>query len=286
MDKYALQKSVTVSGTSQCLHIAHVSTDRVWISGNKGNLILTNKTGVTLDRVTGLPEYGGGVHTVNSDSDVIYIDSHGNIIKLSTDHKVKTTVIPYTYPWTPWSVYSSPSTGDLLVGMYNTGTVTGQVHRYTNTGEHMQTIQHDNTGQGMYSDPQYITENRNEDVIVSDFGRHAVVVTDSRGRHRFTYTGPTPGSRLNPHGICTDALSHILVCDYYTYTVQIIDQDGLFLTQIETEQHGIYKPWSLSYDWDTQLHWVGSAIYNKVNIYRLINEGDDLTGELHSYMIV
>ncbi|XP_062612400.1 uncharacterized protein LOC134274161 [Saccostrea cucullata] len=161
--------------------------------------------------------------------------------------------------------------------MYNTDTVTGQVNRYTNTGEHIQTIQHDNTGQGLYRYPIYITENCNGDVIVSDFLHDAVVVTDRRGRHRFSYTGSPSGSGLEPRGICTDALSHILLCDYKTHTVHIIDQDGLILTQIETKQHGIVVPYGLSYDCDTQLLWVGSYNNNTVNIYRLIYEGDDQT---------
>ncbi|XP_062568068.1 uncharacterized protein LOC134230315 [Saccostrea cucullata] len=280
MYKAVLHKSVTVPGVSQCYHISRVSTDRVWISDYEGNLILTNTTGDKLDQVTGLSQFGGGVHTVTRDSAVIYIDSDLNIIKLSTD-KVKTTVIPYTSPWKPKCVYSSPSTGDLLVGIRNDDTYTGQVNRYNNTGEHIQTIQHDNnTGQRLYIYPIYITENRNGDVIVSDLDRNAVVVTDSRGIHRFSYTGPPSGSRLYPRGICTDALSHILLCDLDTHTIHIIDQDGLYLTQIDTEQHGIDRPYSLSYNRDTQLLWVGSWINNTVNIYTLINEGDDLTDKV------
>ncbi|XP_062617251.1 uncharacterized protein LOC134278961 [Saccostrea cucullata] len=280
MYRLVLQKSVTVSGVSGCSHISLVSTDRVWISDYKGNLILTNTTGDILDSVTDLRQYGGGVHTVNSISELIYKGCNKNIIKLSKD-KVKTTVIPYTSPWTPLCVYSSPSTGDLLVGIRNTDTYReGQVNRYSNTGEHIQTIQHDNTGQGLYSEPNYITENCNGDVIVSDSGCDAVVVTDSSGKHRFSYTGPTSGSELSPCGICTDALSHILVCDPNTDTIHIIDQDGLFLTQLETKQHGIGTPVSLSYDCDTQLLWVGSLYNNKVNIYRLINEGDGLTDKV------
>ncbi|XP_062566032.1 uncharacterized protein LOC134228398 [Saccostrea cucullata] len=277
MYRLVLQKSVTVSGVSGCKHITHVSTDRVWISDNKGNLILTNTTGDTLDKVTGFAKYNGaGVHTVTRDSAVIYIDSDFNIIKRSKD-KVKTTVIPYTSPWRPNCVFSSPSTGDLLVGMYNTDTWTGQVNRYTNTGEHIQTIQHHNTGQDLYRDPLYITENSNGDVIASDYYCGAVVVTDRRGRHRFSYTRPLSGSGLQPCGICTDALSHILLCDVYTNTVQIIDKDGQYLTEIDTVQHGIYRPCSLSYDDITRSVWVGSYRHNTVNIYRLIYGGDNLT---------
>ncbi|XP_062610082.1 uncharacterized protein LOC134271882 [Saccostrea cucullata] len=279
MYRLVLQKSVTVSGVSGCKHITLVSSDRVWICDDKGNLILTNTRGDILDQVTGLSLYGDGVHTVTQNGDVIYIDRHRNIIKRSKD-KVKTTVIPNTAPWLPQCVYSSPSTGDLLVGINNPYTGTGQVNRYTNTGQHIQTIQHDNTGQRLYSEPGYITENRNGDVIVSDFrgiGVGAVVVTDSRGRHRFTYTGHPSGSGLYPWGICTDALSHILLCDPNTHTVHIIDKDGNYVTQIDTEQHGIHTPYGLSYDDITRSIWVGSTYTNTVNIYRLIYGGDNLT---------
>ncbi|XP_062584964.1 uncharacterized protein LOC134246599 [Saccostrea cucullata] len=147
-------------------------------------------------------------------------------------------------------------------------------------GRHIQTILQDNTGQRLYRYPGYITENRNGDVIVSDRWC-GVVVTDSRGRYRFSYTGPPSGSRLVPHGICTDALSHILLCDSKTYTVHIIDKDGNYLTELDTEQHGIDEPWSLSYDDITRSVWVGSFTNNTVNIYRLIYGGDNLTGKLY-----
>ncbi|XP_062576856.1 uncharacterized protein LOC134238751 [Saccostrea cucullata] len=275
-----LQKSVRVRGVSQCKHITLVTSDRVWISDYNGNLILTNTRGDILDSVTDLLRHGSGVHTVTQNGDVIYIDRHSNIIKRSKD-KVKTRVIPYTSPWVPYCVYSSPSTGDLLVGMYRyTDTDTGQVNRYNNTGEHIQTIQHDYTGQGLYSNPLYITENRNGDVIVSDFryiGVGAVVVTDRRGRHRFSYTRTPSGSRLRPWGICTDALSHILLCDGNTNTVHIIDKDGNYLTQLDTVQHRIDWPSCLSYDDITRSVWVGSYRHNTVKIYRLIYGGDNLT---------
>ncbi|XP_062593389.1 uncharacterized protein LOC134254868 [Saccostrea cucullata] len=278
MYRFVLKKSVRVTGVSVVRHIYHITSDRVWIC-DRNNLILTNTKGDKLDHVTGVYSDYTGVHTVSGAGELIYIDSEYNINQLSKDNKVKTTSIKYnTAPWRPQCVYSSPSTGDLLVGMFRRDTLTGQVNRYNNTGRHIQTIQHSNTGQRLYECPLFITENRNGDVIVSDYDRGAVVVTDRVGRHRFTYTGPPSGSGLNPRGICTDAQSHILLCDYCTKAVQMIDKDGRFLSQFETEQHGIYVPRSLSYDCDTHLLWVGSRYNNTVNIYRLINEGDDLPG--------
>ncbi|XP_061193662.1 uncharacterized protein LOC133201885 [Saccostrea echinata] len=280
MYRLVLQKSVRVTGVSHGRHISRVSSDRVWISDDYNNLILTNTAGDKLHHLRGIrSDYGG--HTVNNDGDLIYIDSHRNINKLSTENTVKTPLIKYnTGPWYPLCVYSSPSTGDLLVGMCRYDTYTGKVVRYNSTGEYIQTIQYDNnnnTGQRLYSYPRYITENRNGDVTVSDWGRNAVVVTERGGSHRFSYTGPPSGSGLDPRGICTDALSHILVCDDITQSVQMLDSDGHFLTQIQTSPHGINRPRGLSYDDTTHLLWVGSLITNTVNIYRVVDK-DSLTG--------
>ncbi|XP_065930903.1 tripartite motif-containing protein 3-like [Magallana gigas] len=204
------------------------------------------------------------------------------------DMKTTTTFIERTdYTWRPRCVYWSPSTGDLLVGMYNnvtkTGKATGKVTRYNQSGQLTQTIQNDNTGLGLYRYPNYITENNNGDVVVSDFddmyGPGDVVVTERGGRHHFSYTGHPSGSVLKPRGICTDALSHILVCDYRTDTVQMLDSDGQFLSHLLIRPSGIFSPWSLSYDVNTHRLWVGSGANNTVVIYRYITRQDALTDE-------
>eukprot|EP00105_Crassostrea_gigas_P013743 XP_011430158.2 PREDICTED: uncharacterized protein LOC105330250 [Crassostrea gigas] len=178
--------------------------------------------------------------------------------------------------WGPWCVYWSPSTGDLLVGMYNDDTGTGKVTRYNQSGQLTQTIQNHNTGLRLYSYPINITENNNGDVVVSDWSG-AVVVTESGGRHRFSYTGHPSGSKLWPQGICTDPLSHILVCDYTTNTVQMLDSDGQFLSHLLIRPSGIFSPRSLSYDVNTHRLWVGSRHNNTVVIYRYITRQDALT---------
>eukprot|EP00105_Crassostrea_gigas_P036939 XP_019921087.1 PREDICTED: uncharacterized protein LOC105324301 isoform X2 [Crassostrea gigas] len=279
-----LHQSLTLTGVDRCFHISCVTSDRVWVS-YFDNLMLTDTTGVPLHRV----EYschGVGLHTVNSESELIYIDRNYNINKLSKDMKTTTTFIERTdSTWRPLSVYWSPSTGDLLVGMRNddteTGKVTGKVTRYNQSGQLTQTIQYHNTGRGLYSKPRYITENNNGDVVVSDYDieSHAVVVTERGGRHRFSYTGPPSGSGLFPWGICTDALSHILVCDSTTKTVQMINKDGRFLSHLLTESQEMGRPYSLSYDVNTHRLWVGSLWDNKVRVYRYITRQDALTDE-------
>ncbi|XP_056018198.1 uncharacterized protein LOC125682793 [Ostrea edulis] len=275
MSTPVLHTSVCVTGVSCVRHISRVMSDRVWVSDDD-NLILTDTTGDTIHRVTGItPWYGGGPHTVNSSGELIYIDSKRNINKLSVDNHTVTTQIEDTSPWQPLCVYCSPSTGDLMVGMWNYKT--GKVTRYNSSGQHILTIQHDNKRQTLYSDPHYITENTNGDIIVSDSSRGAVVVTERGGRHRFSYTGPPSGSSLNPWRICTDALSHILVYDRNTNTVQMIDKDGHFLSLLLTPQHGINIPRGLNYDDKTHLLWVGSDNTNTVSVYRYLQRRYSLT---------
>eukprot|EP00105_Crassostrea_gigas_P007288 XP_011421480.2 PREDICTED: uncharacterized protein LOC105324121 [Crassostrea gigas] len=163
--------------------------------------------------------------------------------------------------------------------MYNRDTKTGWVTRYNQSGQLTQAIQNNNTGRGLYRLPSYITENNNGDVVVSDYESGAVVVTERGGRHRFSYTGHPSGSSLWPCGICTDALSHILVCDYTTNTVQMINKDGQFLSHLLTESKEMPGPRSLSYDVNTHRFWVGSWWDNMVCVYRYITRQDALTDE-------
>nr|XP_034319813.1 uncharacterized protein LOC109619606 isoform X1 [Crassostrea gigas]XP_034319814.1 uncharacterized protein LOC109619606 isoform X1 [Crassostrea gigas]XP_034319815.1 uncharacterized protein LOC109619606 isoform X1 [Crassostrea gigas]XP_034319816.1 uncharacterized protein LOC109619606 isoform X1 [Crassostrea gigas]XP_034319817.1 uncharacterized protein LOC109619606 isoform X1 [Crassostrea gigas]XP_034319818.1 uncharacterized protein LOC109619606 isoform X1 [Crassostrea gigas]XP_034319819.1 un len=285
-----LLHSLTVTGVGGCFHISCVTSDRVWVSDDEDNIILTDTTGVHLHRVEhsdSVYTLSNGLHTVNSESELIYIDSNYNINKLSKDMKTTTTFIERTdSTWRQQCVYWSPSTGDLLVGMWNNRTGTGnmgKVTRYNKSGQLTQTIQNDNTGLGLYSDPNYITENNNGDVVVSDcnffseFG--AVVVKERGGRHRFSYTGHPSGSGLRPCGICTDALSHILVCDGETDSVHMLDRDGQFLSHLLIRPSGIFSPRSLSYDVNTHCLWVGSPSNKTVVVYRYITRQDALTDE-------
>ncbi|XP_065931157.1 uncharacterized protein [Magallana gigas] len=265
---------LTVTGVNSCHHISCVTSDRVWVSDYSKNLMLTDTTGVPLHRVKDSC-YGRGSHTVNSESELIYINRKDKINKLSKNMKTTTTFIKRTdTTWEPLCVYWCPSTGDLLVGMCNYDTQTAKVTRYNQSGRLTQTIQNDNTGLQLYGYPIYITENNNGDVVVSDCFS-AVVVTERGGRHRFSYTGHPSGSGLRSFGICTDPLSHILVCDDTTHTVQMLDRDGQFLSHLLIRPSGIFSPWSLSYDVNTHRLWVGSPWVNTVVIYRYITGQDD-----------
>ncbi|XP_062605152.1 uncharacterized protein LOC134266962 [Saccostrea cucullata] len=262
-----LHRTVMVTGVKGVFHVCFVTPDQVWIT-DYDNFLLINTKGDILHQPTDKSTYYGGSNTVTITGDLLYIDKDYNINKLSKDNRNKSILIKKTTKWRPLCVYCSPNNGDLLIGMDDTDTYTARVARYNAKGVHLHTIQHSSTGQELYTDPVYITENSNGDIIVSDIDCDAVVVTELEGRFRFSYTGPPSGFGLRPWGICTDALSHILVSDYYTSTIHMIDKDGNFLSLIQKDQPEIDRPWGLGYDDTYHLLWVGSWISNKVCKYR------------------
>ncbi|XP_078320688.1 uncharacterized protein LOC144621419 [Crassostrea virginica] len=287
-----VQKSLSVTGVMCCKHISCVTIDRIWVSDFSNIILKDTATGKQLHSVEHSLQSGTGIHTVNCEGELIYIDERSNIIKLCNDLKTTTIFIEYTDTiWIPRCVYCSPSSGDLLVGMMRSETYTdsdtdtdsnsdkdssnGKVMRYDNTGKHTQTIPpNDNTHHDLFEFIDFIIENNNGDVVASDVLRGAVVVTSGEGVHRFSYTGPPPsGSGLHPRGICTDVMSHILVSDDNSYTVQMLNRDGQFLSYVLTRQTpGMdYTPCGLSYDENTHAVWVGSFDDNTMSVCRYIN---------------
>lgn len=216
---FEFKKSLTVAGVNSCYHITRVTPDLFWVSDEKNNFILANTSGNTLYELNdSLDDSLYGLHTVNGNSELIYIDEMHNINVMSEDRKTTTTFIESTPDaLEPSCLYWAKSTKELLVGKIDLRTSTGKVTRYSQTGRLTKTIELNNVGLAIYKKPIYITENNNGDIVVSDYNANfcsgALVVTDSGGMHLFSYKGHPLGSGLDPLGICTDALSHILLCD-------------------------------------------------------------------------
>ncbi|XP_052683018.1 uncharacterized protein LOC128163452 [Crassostrea angulata] len=265
----SLSSSVTkvreykVPGVDRVYHISLGKSDRLWVSDDSGNLIQTDVQGNQLQKIqtNGLFE---GYHTVTQEGDLIYTDRDNRfIIKITPDNTI--TKFINTNNKIPLSIHSSHINGDILVGMMNNGE--GNVTRYNKTGTELQDIQRDNKEEVLYIFPLYITENINGDILVSDFRKNAVVVVNKLGQHRFSYTGQVPV--FNPYGICSDVLGHILVCGFYSDTVDLLDQDGQFLSLLLTKQQGLQYPSSLCVDDENNLI-LGQRNTNTVTVYKYL----------------
>uniref|UniRef100_A0A8W8LMU5 B box-type domain-containing protein n=1 Tax=Magallana gigas TaxID=29159 RepID=A0A8W8LMU5_MAGGI len=256
-------REYTVPGVDDVYHISLGKSGRLWVSDGDGNLVQTDLQGNRLQKIqtSGQDE---GYHTYTQDGDLIYTDEHNKVINRITPDSTITEFIK-TGVWGPISVHCSHINGDILVGMLKKKNPS-KVTRYNKTGTEIQNIQRGNKGQPLYSYPQFITENINGDVCVSDH-YSGVVVVDKSGQHRFSYTGQ--GSWFRPYGICTDVLGHILVCDTYIDTVHLLDQDGRFLSLLLTQQQGIKYSRSVCVDDENNL-WVGQLDNNTVKVYKYL----------------
>ena len=273
-----IQTYVTIDDIESCCHISFSTTDKFWISSGS-DLILTDKTGKTLHYISNLHDVLSGVHTVNEKWELIYIADDLSIKKMSSDMEKNDNVLKLeNSPWKALCLHYSQLTGNFLVAMKKNGSTLCKIVLYNTNWKHVNTLRQRESDSNLYKNPIFITENNNGDVAVSDSENSAVVVTDRRGAHRYTYTGPQSESGLDPRGICCDALSNVLVCDIKTNTVQIIDEDGNYLSNLLGESRGISEPVSLSYDPHNHFVWVGSLVDNTVSVYRYLNRYPDWEG--------
>ncbi|XP_052682110.1 uncharacterized protein LOC128162773 [Crassostrea angulata] len=252
-----------VPGVHELRHVSLNKSGRLWISDGSGDLVQTDPQGNQLQKIR---NSGGvyGYHTFTQDGDLIYTNQYNKVINRITLDNTITEFIK-TRDWEPISIYSSHINGDILVGMIQEGK--GKVTRYNKTGKEIQNIQRDTKGQELYTYPSYITENINGDVCTSDYITHVVVVVNKSGKHRFSYTGQ--GRMFNPRGLCTDLLGHILVCDYSSGTVDLLNQNGQFLCLLLTQQQGIEEPYSVCLDNENHLI-VGQKHNNTATVYKYL----------------
>lgn len=285
----ALLSPVKFADVDLCGHISFLTLDRIWISDHSKIVIMQNKlfhndeTVIQDSLIVRHKGFFNGFHTMSKDGTFIYIDKTYTIKKVSTDLKETSFIENEDTVWIPLCVYSSLSSADLLVGMWRETPMAGKVFRYNQSGTLVKTIEHDSRGLELYKAPIYITENNNGDIVVSDYDltiltSGALVVTDFNGLYRFQYTGNPPESGLEPYGICTDALSRILVCDGRTNKIHLIDSDGQFLAYFDIISKDIVSPCSLSYN--TKYLCVGSRESNKVCIYTFFVGQTKTTGKL------
>nr|XP_034312244.1 uncharacterized protein LOC105343132 isoform X2 [Crassostrea gigas] len=259
-------REYTVPGVKSVFYLSLGKSGRLWASDDSGILVQIHLQGNQLQKIQTNGRYQG-YHTVTQDGDLLFTDKENKVIKRITQDNTITEFIK-TGDWEPISIHSSHINGDILVGMIKGRGA--KVTRYNKTGKEIQNIQRDDKGQDLYDYPHNITENINGDTCTSDFHKHAVVVVNKSGQHRFSYTGQ--GSRFSPYGICTDLLGHIIVCGgitWITSTLDILDQEGQFLSLLLTEQQGVIGPRSVCVDDENYIH-VGQCNANKVTVYKYL----------------
>lgn len=130
-------------------------------------------------------------------------------------------------------------------------------------GKKKQSYEYDKHKQRLFTFPERITSNENNDILVIDSkssheGR--VVVLDKVGHIKWIYQGNlqiNSGEKLfNPLDIVSTSVGHVIVCDVFIHALHVLSGQGDLLTCTFMEDQGIIYPWSLDIDTSGQL-WVG-----------------------------
>ena len=249
---------------SNVTHVSAESAKRAWVSDFFGDLYLIDDTGNEIHRLKTLSS-GSGCHTMTKEGDLLYISPDKEIWKVSKDFEIKGLKNFKTHALIACCIYSSHFNEDILVGFRSkNSSKAGAVSRYSDSLEESFTFM----DEALYEYPQYITENINRDVIVSDPTKGVLVVTDAGGKHRFNYMGHSKDSQFEPNGICTDSQAHIMVADLITSSVQVLDKDGQFLFFLLTDSDPeVDKPFALSFHLNNL--WIGLGSYKRMLVYNI-----------------
>lgn len=281
-------KSFEVKDVKKLLHISCVTPERVWVS-DQGNLLLTDKSGDHLHELYVITsQISSGPFSVNTENELIYIDTYLNIKKLSNDlQKCTTILVRSDATMEPVSLCCSHLTGDLFVGMWILDLMKGKskskILRYNHIGELTQTIPHIIEHEP-FKKPGFITENNNGDIVVTDsIMPFSVLAIDRDGNNRFIYRGHPEHQEdipdIHHFGVCTDVFSHILISDIITGSIHMLDENGQFLSFLVINALGSVGPYTLSYDVNTHLLWVGTGKNNIMYALRYIDRQDIVTGK-------
>lgn len=261
--KLMLATSFSLQRTAS--HVSPISSNKAWVSDFYGDLYLSDDTGYKRHQLKTLSG-GSGSHTVTKEGELIFINLDKAIMKISKDFEKEDLNIRLPYLMLPSCVYSSHFNADLLIGMWSKISGQGTWLRISEMTKESYPSKY-GEDELLYEYPQYITENNNQDVIVCDSSKGALVVTDVWGELRFCYMGHPEKFGFEPNGICTDSQAHILVCDLVTNSVQVIDKNGHFLFSLLTSSDGVERPFCLNLKQDTL--WVGIQSYPQMLVYNV-----------------
>ncbi|XP_061192182.1 uncharacterized protein LOC133200389 [Saccostrea echinata] len=219
------------------------NTNEFYVCGVSEIIKRMNTEGELLEMITTKSKTSPSNLTVNREGDLIYTDVDDKNIYIVKNGQIRCLI--RLFKWTPRGICST-SSDDLLVALLLKGDT--KIVRYSDSTV-TQEIQYKDTGEPLYHDPASMEENKNGDIVVSNWATNTVVVVNNEGKFKFEYKGNHQNNledTFTPDGVATDSMCHILIADRNNHIVHVIDRNGQILVYIDS--CNIQYPYDLSTD--------------------------------------
>ena len=242
------------------------STNQIFVCGNNKVIKQMTSEGKFVEKSS--TESGNQPFdlALTSDAQLMYSDHNGKCVNIVRNNGKIENLIKLQ-KWFPMALCTTEA-NDLLVTMESEDLAMCKVVRYAGSTV-KQEIQFNVKGDKLYCRADFINENKNLDVVVSDLGARRIVVVDKYGIFRFNYTGNLQSNRYKSFGcsgVTTTSKCHIIVADEYNDVLHVIDQNGQFLTYIDNCH--VQRPGGLCSDTEDALY-VTEPVANRVKKIKL-----------------
>ncbi|XP_078327248.1 uncharacterized protein LOC111126984 [Crassostrea virginica] len=205
--------------------MALTADKEVWMGGSNGEFKLFDLKGNLHGHRT-VPVKSEGLYICMHNKHILFSDVADKAVKTFSSNDTVVTMFT-TGDWKPYGITSSAS-GDLLLCLRKDDQ--SKVVRYSSTGTILQEIQYGSNYQPLYQCAWYIDENVNEDIVVSDYKKNAVIAVNVLGIFRYQYSGKHRD--FSVRSITTDSIGHVFVADLKGNKIHMLDRDGRFLRYI------------------------------------------------------
>lgn len=246
--------TITVKEYVRLFGVVCVGARDSYIFGDNNTIANINIKGQIKNRFPVKCRFWPGSIAVNKHGELIYVDCYNRIVKKLSKTKSK-TLIRAPKDCIPNSVCCTRSNTILVfMSRYDRN----MIYRYKGK-KNTQCIEKNEDGNPIFKDGKgglYVAENTNEDICVSDTNAELVNVLDKTGKVRFQYDGESAGRKYNFHPRCivTDLMSRIIVIDTNSYSLHILDKDGVLQKCFNNCK--LPNPCGMSLDRKSRL-WVG-----------------------------
>ncbi|KAI8498781.1 hypothetical protein Bbelb_232340 [Branchiostoma belcheri] len=229
LGKFNRPRGVAVSSKNE-IFVADRDNRRIQVHNMKGETLREIPTTVP------------GQETLTMRPDDIAIDGNDLMWIVGSDWSTE-FVIPYTMEGEPLGKFDLPDTvrfRGITVNPRNDHVIVtltdktfgtrGEVRVFRPDGWQLRRV---GLNQGMVA-PMFVTLDKDDNILVSDYGTHSVYAFDQEGTFLFKFGGygSGVGQLKDPRGICVDGAGNIIVADFGNKRLEMFSNQGKFLRHV------------------------------------------------------